>query len=177
MTFMKEQNSFYNDDKWFSTISIKPRQKHSLLKRCTKKQNLHHRERKLHNSTKKSKLIPNQSSLRPTPPIDSSLAEPSQNDKLIRILYPEFCEFGEIQLVELIAGKSLWIESLEEKVKRLKQATRNLLWWESTKVFLDLVHRTKKVGPLDQDKDKIFLSFHYLISCTTSYSLAPWNQR
>lgn len=51
----------------------------------------------------------------------------SKDDKLIGILYPEFQDMTKIQLIELLNERSRKIESLEEKVKKLELAMRNLL--------------------------------------------------
>lgn len=51
----------------------------------------------------------------------------SKDDKLLSILYPEFKDRTKIQLVEMINEKNQRIESLEEKVKKLEFAMRDLL--------------------------------------------------
>lgn len=52
----------------------------------------------------------------------------SKDDKLMKILYPEFHGMTKIQLIELVSDKNRKVESLEEKVKKLELAMRNLLW-------------------------------------------------
>lgn len=51
----------------------------------------------------------------------------SKDDKLFSILYPEFKGRNKIELVEMINEKNHRIESLEDKVKKLELAMRNLL--------------------------------------------------
>lgn len=65
-----------------------------------------------------------ESSVPPEPPF---IDKTSKDDKLIEILYPEFKALEKIQLIELLNERSRKIESLEEKVKKLEMAMRNLL--------------------------------------------------
>lgn len=51
----------------------------------------------------------------------------SKDDKLISILYPEYKTLEKLQLIELLNEKNRKIESLEDKVKKLELAMRNLL--------------------------------------------------
>lgn len=51
----------------------------------------------------------------------------SKDDKLINILYPEYKELRKIQLIEILNDKNRKIETLEEKLKKLELAMRNLL--------------------------------------------------
>lgn len=57
----------------------------------------------------------------------AEIVHQSKDDKLISILYPEFQSLDKLQLIELVNEKSRKIESLEEKVKKLELAMRNLL--------------------------------------------------
>lgn len=54
-------------------------------------------------------------------------SEDSKDEKLISILYPEYQGFTKIQLIELVAVRNRKIESLEEKVRKMEQAMRDLL--------------------------------------------------
>lgn len=56
----------------------------------------------------------------------SDLVE-SKDDKLIKLLYPEFQDFDKIQLIELVNERDRKIEALEDKIKKLELAMRNLL--------------------------------------------------
>lgn len=51
----------------------------------------------------------------------------SKDEKIIGILYPEFQGMNKMQLIEIVNEKNRRIESLEEKVKKLELAMRNLL--------------------------------------------------
>lgn len=51
----------------------------------------------------------------------------SKDDKLIRILYPEFSGLTKMKLVEVLNEKNQRIQSLEEKIAKLETAMRNLL--------------------------------------------------
>lgn len=51
----------------------------------------------------------------------------SKDEKLISILYPEYQGMKKIELIEAVNEKNRKIESLEEKVKKLELAMRNLL--------------------------------------------------
>jgi THAP domain len=51
----------------------------------------------------------------------------SKDDKLIKLLYPEFSDFNKIQLIELVNERDRKVEALEEKIKKLELAMRNLL--------------------------------------------------
>ena len=69
-------------------------------------------------------------SLRNEPPvIEDSMAreQESKDEKLISILYPEYQGIKKIHLIEIVNEKNRKIESLEDKVKKLELAMRNLL--------------------------------------------------
>lgn len=51
----------------------------------------------------------------------------SKDDKIVALLYPEYREINKVQLIEQMKEKDQRIEALEEKVKKLEQAMRNLL--------------------------------------------------
>lgn len=63
----------------------------------------------------------------PVVPDEPAQPPESKDDKLISILYPEFKGMNKIQLIDLVSEKNRKIESLEEKVKKLELAMRNLL--------------------------------------------------
>lgn len=51
----------------------------------------------------------------------------SKDDKLIKILYPEFAGMSKIMMVELVNEKNNRIQNLEDKIAKLELAMRNLL--------------------------------------------------
>lgn len=66
-----------------------------------------------------------------TPVIDKPVMinksfEDEQDVKMISILYPEYQGLKKIELIEIVNEKNRKIESLEEKVKKLELAVRNL---------------------------------------------------
>lgn len=56
-----------------------------------------------------------------------SIPEVSKDDKLIGILYPEYQNVEKIKLIEMLCEKNQKIEALEEKLKKLELAMRDLL--------------------------------------------------
>lgn len=51
----------------------------------------------------------------------------SKDDKIVALLYPEYRGINKVQLIEKVKEKDQRILALEEKVKKLEQAMRNLL--------------------------------------------------
>lgn len=63
----------------------------------------------------------------PPPEIITQQPLITKDDKLVKLLYPEFQEFDKIKLIELVIEKDRKIESLENKNKKLELAMKNLL--------------------------------------------------
>jgi len=51
----------------------------------------------------------------------------SKDDKLISILYPGYHELSKLQLIEMLIERDKKVETLEDKVRKLELAMRNLL--------------------------------------------------
>lgn len=73
-----------------------------------------------HQETQTDPLPPPPETITQQPPV-------TKDDKLIKLLYPEFQDFDKIKLIELVIEKDRKIESLESKNKKLELAMKNLL--------------------------------------------------
>lgn len=62
-----------------------------------------------------------------TDPSTPATTDESKEDKLVKILYPEFERIGKIELIELVKEKNRKIEALNEKIEKLELAMKNLL--------------------------------------------------
>lgn len=59
--------------------------------------------------------------------VSTESGQDTKDDKLIRILYPEFAGMTKMKLVEVVNEKNQRIQSLEERIAKLEAAMRELL--------------------------------------------------